>query len=112
MAKYKESTITLPATAVIDATATVEFQANGGTFTNVAKAQCELKLGGTAIDVPITAGADPGEEGVPAITIVGSTQFLASGKEQAAGAHVVELWCKNVTNVEKIENVDLLVWAA
>jgi hypothetical protein len=111
MTKYKEASITLPAASVINATATVEFEAETGAFVGAAKAQCELKLAGAAIDYPITAGADPGEGGEPALTIPGSTEFLASGKEQAAGAHTVELWCRNVTSVEKLKNVDLLVWA-
>jgi hypothetical protein len=111
MTKYKEASITLPGTSVINASATVEFEAETGAFVGAAKAQCELKLAGAAIDVPITAGADPGEGGVPALTIPGSTEFLASGKEQAAGTHTVELWCRNIVAVEKLKNVDLLVWA-
>jgi hypothetical protein len=112
MTKYKELSITLPAASAIDASATVEFQAESGAFVGSAKAQCELKLGGTPIDVPITTGADPGEGGIPALTLTGSTEFLASGKEQAVGAHTVELWCRNVESVEAIKSVDLLAWAA
>jgi hypothetical protein len=111
MTKYREATITLAAASVIDASAIVEFEAAS---TSHSAAQCELKLGGTAIGVPITTGAQPlgdTNDQAPSMTLVGSTQFFSSGKEQAAGSHTVELWCRSVQEITALKNVNLLVWA-
>ena len=51
---------------------------------------CELKLNGTAMDVPIATGAQPladSHDTSPALTIPSSTEFFSSGKEKAAGAY-------------------------
>ena len=89
----------------------VELEGNNSTDS---EAECELKLGGTAIAMPITTGAQPlGDEHdrTPALTLIGSTQYLASGKEKAAGTYTVEVFCKNVQNESKVQNVNIMAWA-
>lgn len=64
--------------------------------------------------VPITTGAQPlgdSHNTTPALSLPGSTQFLSSGKEKAAGTYTVELYCQDVDSVAKIKNVNLMAWA-